>query len=202
MFINIVVLRHPDLPITNPLIPLGSGGWLHRLLTFSLQARFFTSIFIFFSFFLFFPILKMYCLKCRRVTETENITTATFKNGILMRRGQCVTSGKTKTQFIKRDATGGSFLNTLVNKLPFEMHLPWHNFTEPGTKLYKRLNLDGTPKEWSIPINRVDNAAYHHDLCYSKHMILKLGMRFVIRQCLVSLVELWTQVYGRELINQ
>ena len=25
------------------------------------------------------------------------------------------------------------------------------------------------PKEWSIPINRVDNAAYHHDLCYSKY---------------------------------
>ena len=25
------------------------------------------------------------------------------------------------------------------------------------------------PKEWSIPINRVDNAACHHDLCYSKH---------------------------------
>ena len=48
------------------------------------------------------------------------------------------------------------------------MHLPGHNFTGPGTKLYKRLYLDGTPKEWSIPINRVDNAAYHHDLCYSK----------------------------------
>ena len=76
---------------------------------------------------------------------------------------------KTKTQFIKRDAIGGSFLNTLVNKLPFEMHLPGHNFTGPGTKLYKRLNSDGTPKEWSIPINRVDNAACHHDLCYSKH---------------------------------
>ena len=49
------------------------------------------------------------------------------------------------------------------------MHLPGHNFTGPGIKLYKRLNPDGTPKEWSIPINRVDNAAYHHDLCYSKH---------------------------------
>ena len=48
------------------------------------------------------------------------------------------------------------------------MHLPGHNFTGPGTKLYKRLNQDGTPKEWSILINRVDNAAYHHDLCYSK----------------------------------
>ena len=31
------------------------------------------------------------------------------------------------------------------------------------------MNPDGTPKEWSIPINRVDNAAYHHDLRYSKH---------------------------------
>ena len=31
------------------------------------------------------------------------------------------------------------------------------------------MNSDGTPKEWSKPINRVYNAAYHHDLCYSKH---------------------------------
>ena len=31
------------------------------------------------------------------------------------------------------------------------------------------MNPDGTPKEWIIPINRVDNSAYHHDLCYSKH---------------------------------
>ena len=66
----------------------------------------------------------MYCLKYRRVTETENTTTATFKNGRLMRRGQCDTCGKNKTKFIKRDANGGSFLNSLVNKLPFEMHLP------------------------------------------------------------------------------
>ena len=49
------------------------------------------------------------------------------------------------------------------------MHLPEHNFTGPGTKLYKRLNPDGTTKEWSISINRVDDAANHHDLCYSKH---------------------------------
>ena len=30
----------------------------------------------------------MYCLNCRRVTETENIATATSKNGGLMSRGQ------------------------------------------------------------------------------------------------------------------
>ena len=31
------------------------------------------------------------------------------------------------------------------------------------------MNPYGTPKEWSIPINRVNNAAYHHDLCFSKY---------------------------------
>ena len=82
----------------------------------------------------------MYCFKCRRVTETENIATATSKNGKLMRRGQCVTCRKTKTQFIKRDATGGSFLYSLVNKLPFEMRLPGHDSTDPGTKLVREQN--------------------------------------------------------------
>ena len=92
----------------------------------------------------------MYCLKCLRVTETENIATATSKNGRLMRRGQCVACGKTKTKFFKRDATGGRFLNTLVDKLPFEMHLPGDNFTGPGTKLCKRLN----------PVERQRSRAY------------------------------------------
>ena len=70
---------------------------------------------------------------------------------------------------LKEGAADGSFRITFVNNLPFDMHLPGHNFTGPGTKLYKRLNPNWTPKKWSIPINRVDNAAYHHDLCYSKH---------------------------------
>ena len=44
----------------------------------------------------------MYSLKCRRVTETENIANASPKNDRLMRRGQCITCGKTKTQFVKK----------------------------------------------------------------------------------------------------
>ena len=54
----------------------------------------------------------MYCLKCRRITETENVTTATSENGRLMRRGQYRTCGKTRTQFVKKGAAGRSFLNT------------------------------------------------------------------------------------------
>ena len=76
----------------------------------------------------------MYCLKCRRVTETENITTAASKNGRLMRRGQCVTCGKIKCKFFKKEVAGGNFLNSLMNKLPFEMHLPGHNFTGSRNK--------------------------------------------------------------------
>ena len=52
----------------------------------------------------------MYCLKCRRVTETENITSAACKNGRLMRYGQCITCGKTKTQFVKKGAVCGVIL--------------------------------------------------------------------------------------------
>ena len=85
-----------------------------------------------------------------------------------MKRGTCVICGTTKTQFIKSPA-GDSLLNKVINNLPVEMHLPGHNFTGPGTKLNKRLNLDLTPKKWSKPINRVDKAAYHHDLCYLKN---------------------------------
>ena len=32
-----------------------------------------------------------------------------------------------------------------------------------------RLNPDGTPKEWSKPVDRVDSAAYIHDLAYNQY---------------------------------
>ena len=85
-----------------------------------------------------------------------------------MKRGMCVVCGTTKTQFIKAQK-GGSLLNKAINNLPFEMHLPGHNFTGPGTKLRKRLDPDLTLKKWSKPVNRVDKAAYHHDVCYLKN---------------------------------
>ena len=53
---------------------------------------------------------------------------------------------KTKTQIVKKEAGGGNFLNTLVNKLSFEMRLPGHKYTGSGTKLYECLNSDRKPK--------------------------------------------------------
>ena len=85
-----------------------------------------------------------------------------------MKRGTCVICGTTKTKFIKAQK-GGSLLNKAINNLPFEMRLPGHNFTGPGTKLKKRLNPDLTLKKWSKPVNRVDKVAYNHDICYYKN---------------------------------
>ena len=111
----------------------------------------------------------MYCVKCKKKTETTNEKLVTTSNNRTMKRGSCAQCGTTKTQFVK-SSKGGSILNKMINSLPVEMHLLGHNFTGPGTKLNKRLNADLTPKEWSKPINRIDKAAYHHDICYLKNM--------------------------------
>ena len=109
----------------------------------------------------------MYCVRCKKNTKTTSEQIVTTSNNRQMKRGPCAICGTTKTQFIK--TKGGSILNKMINNLPVEMHLLGHNFTGPGTKLNKRLNADLTPKEWSKPINRIDKAAYHHDICYLKN---------------------------------
>jgi len=47
--------------------------------------------------------------------------------------------------------SGIRLFNKALSNLPFELH------------------PDETPRDWSKPINRVDEAAYHHDLCYAKN---------------------------------
>ena len=110
---------------------------------------------------------QIYCVKCRKFTETRDVKQKTTKNNCQMLQGICVVCGTKKSKFIS--AGGKGFINDAINSLPFEMHMPGHNFTGPGTKLNKLLNKDMTPKAWSKPINRVAKAAYHHDICYVKN---------------------------------
>ena len=48
----------------------------------------------------------MYCLKCRKSTETSQTERTVTKNNRHMLRGKCVVCGTTKTQFIKSSAEG------------------------------------------------------------------------------------------------
>jgi len=84
--------------------------------------------------------------------------------------------GGTKTQFVRKGGDLASSISAATSgvklpwtKFPGKMHLVGHSFTGPGTNLNKRLNPDGTPKPWSMPVNRVDEAAYQHDLAYDKY---------------------------------
>jgi hypothetical protein len=85
--------------------------------------------------------------------------------------------GTTKCKFRFFDATkGGDLVESINNfskkiklpwaKFPGEMHIPGMNFAGPGTNLDKRLTSTDMYQEWSKPVDRVDNAAYHHDLAY------------------------------------
>ena len=118
----------------------------------------------------------MYCLKCRKTTDTVSTQNVISKNGRSMLRGLCSVCGKTKTQFVKM-AKGGDLVSSLNSatsnirlpwaKYPGEMHLPGMNFAGPGTRLDLRLNPNGTPTDSSKPVDRVDDAAYRHDMAYA-----------------------------------
>lgn len=62
---------------------------------------------------------------------------------------------------------GKGLLNTLINNLPFELHLPGYNYCGPGTRLQKRL------KRGDKGINPLDNACMQHDIAYDNYSNLE-----------------------------
>lgn len=58
---------------------------------------------------------------------------------------------------------GEGLVNSIINKLPIELHLPGYQYCGPGTKLKERLER-GDPG-----INPLDQACKQHDIAYSKH---------------------------------
>lgn len=113
--------------------------------------------------------MQIYCVKCRSKTETEDLEDAVMKNGRSAVRGKCGKCGTMKYKLVAKK--GGDIVDTLNKIGPKEKHLrTWtgkkYSFAGPGTDLDARLNPDDTPKEWSKPIDEVDQLAYHHDLAY------------------------------------
>lgn len=56
---------------------------------------------------------------------------------------------------------GSGILNSAINALPFELHIPGYQFCGPGTHLKKRLLLG------QKGINQLDSACREHDIAYS-----------------------------------
>src|SRR6266576_44470 len=58
---------------------------------------------------------------------------------------------------------GKGLINSVINNLPFEAHLPGgYKYAGPGTKLAQKLEKGVKPK------NKLDEAAMYHDIVYTK----------------------------------
>ena len=66
----------------------------------------------------------MYCLKCKRVTNTLNEQRIISKNGRPMKRGICAVCGKVKMQFIKKKLTIDGRGVKWSDQLAEELHKP------------------------------------------------------------------------------
>lgn len=70
---------------------------------------------------------------------------------------------KVKKSAIKSTKKGQGFVNSLIERLPFEVHLPSYQYCGPGTKLKKRLQRNDPG------INQLDRACREHDIAYSNN---------------------------------
>ena len=60
------------------------------------------------------------------------------------------------------NAKGVGLLNSVINALPFELHVPGYQFCGPGTQLAKRL------ARGDRGVNPLDAACRQHDIAYSQ----------------------------------
>ncbi|XP_044736987.1 uncharacterized protein LOC123298951 [Chrysoperla carnea] len=63
----------------------------------------------------------------------------------------------------KKINSGRGFVNSIINSLPFELHVPGYQFCGPGTDLKTRL------ARGDQGINKLDSACKNHDIAYSKY---------------------------------
>ena len=62
----------------------------------------------------------------------------------------------------QRRRTGRGLLNSLIDILPFEAHIPGYNYCGPGTRLEEKLKNQ-------IPgVNKLDEACKEHDIAYAR----------------------------------
>lgn len=89
----------------------------------------------------------------------------------------------------KKFKKGHGLINKVINKLPFELHLPGYNYCGPGTKLSARL------ARGDKPINPLDAACKEHDIAYSQNRE-NISARNVADRELAS--KAWQRVFSKD----
>ena len=123
----------------------------------------------------------MYCVKCKKKTETNNATRVQTKNNRHMLKGVCIICGSNKSTFVSPHSSSGKGfnLNDMINNSPIELHmyadkgedipngsfngLSKYSYCGPGTKYTQRI------KEGYKGINELDSMCKLHDQFYNEY---------------------------------
>ena len=127
----------------------------------------------------------MYCLKCKRKTESDNIQVKITSNSRRRQTGVCKICGRNKSQFISNqqvNKSGQGVFNNILSKIGNivgEMHLPAkqgeyvpngsfnnqnkYSYCGPGTKYEQR------KREGYQGINELDRMCKLHDKFYTEN---------------------------------
>lgn len=102
--------------------------------------------------------MKSYCLKCRKDTDSKNVTLGTTKNGRKIARSVCGVCGSRKTKFLPQKEGGAIDIHkAILPLLPKKgLTLPGYNYCGPGNP------LDNGP-----PTNELDQICRQHDIAYT-----------------------------------
>jgi hypothetical protein len=128
------------------------------------------------------PDIDIYCVKCKKFTETINGRIAETVNKKLNYKGKCMVCGFNKNRLISSKISGKGVFNSLFNtvgKIMPELHLKHetgeqvpngsfndkktYSYAGPFTRLEQRL------REGYQGVNDLDRASREHDLAYSKY---------------------------------
>ena len=120
----------------------------------------------------------MYCLKCKRKTDSVNITQTVTKNKRMLMKATCSVCNSKKSCF-STNTEGKGFLNDIIEKLPIELHLPAkigeyvnngsfnnlqkYSYCGPGTR------YDQRTREGYKGINELDSMCKLHDQFYNEN---------------------------------
>src|SRR5580692_11471449 len=124
----------------------------------------------------------MYCVKCKRKTESNNISEVKTKNDRRMLKSICSVCGAIKSSFVKNDNMGAGLGDTIIKAIGklSELHLPASNgeyvpggsfnnqfkysYCGPGTNYEQRV------KEGYKGINELDSMCKLHDKFYNENL--------------------------------
>ena len=118
--------------------------------------------------------MKIYCVKCKQKTDSDNIENITTKHNRMAIRGNCKICGTQKYMFVKNEGSGFD-IHTWIGKIP----RPKSGWTAPGgykylgpyNPLQSQLSFDENTgdikKIYVQPKNILDEIAMKHDIYYS-----------------------------------